>query len=54
MYKIEELKEYRGYYIDTNGKAPNTISYKLHNEKDEKYKKYIITFPNQSTIESIN
>ena len=19
MYKIEELKEYRGYYIDTNG-----------------------------------
>lgn len=35
-------------------KAPNTISYKLHNEKDEKYKKYTITFPNQSTIESIN
>lgn len=23
-------------------------------EKDEKYKKYTITFPNQSTIESIN
>lgn len=34
-------------------KAPNTISYKLYNIKDEKYKKYIITFPNQSTIESI-
>lgn len=34
-------------------KAPNTISYKLYNIKDEKYKKYIITFSNQSTIESI-
>lgn len=34
-------------------KVPSAISYKLYNKKDEKYKQYIITFPNQSTIESI-